>query len=144
LVLNCEKHLRKSEAGSFADSAFTMQIRSAMDLFSKHSVYTQNFSNCGGDTMEIQYDTTGSVQNRHSPSPSNPPVVPVPHASSSGGFGAAALVAMVFVVIGMLFATIPTNTFFSNKDSLSRALPAPESLQVGEPATGAVITAPSN
>lgn len=94
--------------------------------------------------MAIQYNTTGPVQSRYSPLPSNPPVAPVHQASGGGGFGAAALVAMVFIVVGILFATIPTNTFFSSNGSLTPALPVSEGLQVGDPATGALTNAPGN
>ena len=94
--------------------------------------------------MAIQNDTTGPVQNRYSALSASPPSASVGYALGGGGFGAAVLVAMVFIVVGILFATIPTNTFFSNNGGLTPVLPASEGLQLADPATGAPITVPGN
>ena len=94
--------------------------------------------------MAIQYDTTGPVQNRYSEVSARPPSAPVGSASGGGGFGAAVLVAMVFIVVGILFATIPTSTFSSGNSGLTPVLPASEGPQAGDPATSAPITVLGN
>lgn len=99
--------------------------------------------------MLIQYDTTMhtpeiAATDRYAPVQPTPPARPVPQESSSGGLGAAALVAMVFVVVGILFATIPTNEYFTNSGSPELIAPVAADPAMGDAATDAVIIAPEN
>ena len=84
--------------------------------------------------MAIPYDATSPAPRDFAPVEPNPPErglrqTPIRPGSSGGGFAAAALVAMVFVVVAVLFATIPNSTLLS-KPSV--------------PAAGAVIVVPGN
>jgi len=56
--------------------------------------------------------------------------------STGTGFGPAALVAMVFIVVAILFATIPRNQFFSEANS-------PFGMTVTEGANSSIVPADS-